>query len=274
MKVFISADMEGVAGVVNAQQLGPEGFEYEKFRELMTAEVSTAIEAAREAGARQVVVADSHGSGLNLLVDKLPDDIQLVRSWPRPLMMVEGIDETFDALIFIGYHTATHNPAGVRAHTISSAIFAELSLNGRPLPECGLNSAIAGHFGVPPVMLSGDDQAVREAQELLGPIEGAVVKWACGFHSARTLMPQAARREIARKVKAALGRLDDFKPFVVQPPITLTIRFKNYLPSEVLSYLPSVTRTDSRTIEFTADDMIAVSKFIQFVITFRPDLAP
>lgn len=108
MKVYISADMEGVAGVVNREQLVTDGFEFQQFRKFMTEEVNAAIEAAREAGATEIVVSDSHGTGLNLLMDLLPQDIQLVRSWPRPLGMMEGIDDTFSAAIFIGYH------AGVR----------------------------------------------------------------------------------------------------------------------------------------------------------------
>jgi len=121
LKIYISADMEGITGVVTGEQLGPTGFEYARFREFMTQEVNAAIEAARAAGATEIVVSDSHGNGQNLLLEKLPRDILLIRSWPRPLMMMQGIDETFAGVIFIGYHTATTNSQGVRAHTISSA---------------------------------------------------------------------------------------------------------------------------------------------------------
>ncbi|MGH7480895.1 MAG: M55 family metallopeptidase, partial [Longimicrobiales bacterium] len=119
LEVFISADMEGVAGAVTGEQLGPGGFEYQRFREFMTAEVLAAIEAARSAGATEILVADAHGNGQNLLIERLPNDIEIVRSWPRPLMMMQGIDSTFDAAIFLGYHASTTNPEGVRAHTMS-----------------------------------------------------------------------------------------------------------------------------------------------------------
>ena len=112
MKIYISADLEGVAGVVTEQQLDPAGFEYERFREFMTAEVNVAIEACFEAGATEVLVSDSHGNGQNLLIDRLPDQVSVIRSWPRPLMMMEGIDETFAGAIFLGYHCATTNPTG------------------------------------------------------------------------------------------------------------------------------------------------------------------
>ncbi len=274
LKVYISADMEGVVGVVTDQQLGPSGFEYTRFREFMTQEVIAAIEGARDAGATEILVSDSHGNGQNLLIEKLPQDITLVRAWPRPLMMMQGIDETFDAAIFIGYHASTDNPNGIRAHTMSSARLASVKLNGTPMPEAGINAAIAGHFGVPVVMISGDDAIVDEARKLLGDIEGAVVKWSIGFHSGRTIMPEAAYELIRAKAAAALRRLDDFSPYRLQTPITADVRFKNYRPSEVLAYLPIVERTDSHSIRFVGGNMVEVSKFFEFMLYYNPSLSP
>lgn len=274
LKIYISADMEGTVGVVTGDQLGPSGFEYNRFREFMTAEVKAAVEAAFEAGATEVVVSDSHGNGENLLLEKLPRNITLVRSWPRPLMMMQGIDETFDGAIFIGYHTGTTNTEGIRAHTISSAHLADVRLNGASMPEAGINAAIAGHFNVPIIMVSGDDAVVKEVSALLGDIEGAVVKWAYGFHSTRTLMPEAAYDLIRRKVKLAIGRIKDFKPYKLRTPVQLDVRFKNYRPSEILSYLSIVERTDSHSIRFMGKDMIEVSKFLEFMVTYEPSLEP
>lgn len=274
LKVYISADMEGVVGVVTDQQLGPSGFEYTRFREFMTQEVIAAIEGARDAGATEILVSDSHGNGQNLLIEKLPQDITLVRAWPRPLMMMQGIDETFDAAIFIGYHASTDNPNGIRAHTMASARLASVKLNGTPMPEAGINAAIAGHFGVPVVMISGDDAIVDEARKLLGDIEGAVVKWSIGFHSGRTIMPEAAYELIRAKAAAALRRLDDFSPYRLQTPITADVRFKNYRPSEVLAYLPIVERTDSHSIRFVGENMVEVSKFFEFMLYYNPSLSP
>ncbi|MEE9247028.1 MAG: M55 family metallopeptidase [Gemmatimonadota bacterium] len=274
LKVYISADMEGVVGVVTDQQLGPSGFEYTRFREFMTQEVIAAIEGARDAGATEILVSDSHGNGQNLLIEKLPQDITLVRAWPRPLMMMQGIDETFDAAIFIGYHASTDNSGGIRAHTMSSARLASVKLNGTPMPEAGINAAIAGHFGVPVVMISGDDAIVDEARRLLGDIEGAVVKWSIGFHSGRTIMPEAAYELIRAKAAAALRRLDDFSPYRLQTPITADVRFKNYRPSEVLAYLSIVERTDSHSIRFVGENMVEVSKFFEFMLYYNPSLSP
>lgn len=274
LKIYISADMEGVVGVVTGEQLGPSGFEYGRFREFMTREVLAAIDAAKAAGATEVLVSDSHGNGQNLLIEMFPDDVTVVRSWPRPLMMMQGIDESFDAAIFLGYHAGTHNPAGVRAHTISSARLADVRLNGRSVPEAGINAAIAGHFGVPVIMISGDDAAVAEAQELIGDIEGAVVKWNYSFHSARTLTPEAAYRLIGEKVTAAIARLDTFQPFRMSAPVTLDVRFKSYRPPQLLSYLSIVEQVDSHTIRYIGDTMIDISKFIEFITSYNVAIEP
>jgi D-amino peptidase len=273
-KVYISADMEGIAGVVTGEQLGAQGFEYQRFREFMTNEVLAAIEGARAGGATEILVSDSHGNGQNLLIEKFPKDVQIVRAWPRPLMMVEGIDSTFDAVLFVGYHTGTTNPEGVRAHTMSSANFADVRLNGVSVPEAGLNAAIAGHFGVPVALITGDDAVVKEARALLGDVEGAVVKWPLGFHSARTLTPEASCELIREKAKAAVARSGQRKPYRLKTPVELELRFKNYRPAEVLAYLPNVERADAHTVRFRGKDVLEVARFLEFVLNYEPGLSP
>ncbi|HKA22053.1 MAG TPA: M55 family metallopeptidase [Blastocatellia bacterium] len=274
LKIYISADMEGVVGVVTGDQLGPQGFEYSRFREFMTEEVKAAVGAAFDAGATEIVISDSHGNGENLLIEKLPKNVTIVRSWPRPLMMMQGIDETFDGVIFIGYHTSTTNPTGVRAHTISSARLADVRLNGVSMPEAGINAAIAGSFNVPIIMISGDDAIVKEATDLLGSIEGAVVKWSVSFHAAKTLTPEMAYELIREKTKKAIQRIKEFKPYKVKQPVQLDVRFKAYRPSELLAYLPIVQRTDSHSIRFIGKDIIEVSKFLEFITNYEPSLEP
>ncbi|MEX2526604.1 MAG: M55 family metallopeptidase [Gemmatimonadota bacterium] len=274
VKVFISADMEGVVGAVTGDQLGPGGFEYQKFREYMTQEVNAAIRGARAAGATEIVVADSHGNGQNLLMDLLPDDILLVRSWPRELGMMHGVDESFDAAILLGYHASTDNSEGVRAHTFSSANYHSVRLNGRVMTEGSVSAAIAGHFGVPVVMVSGDDAAVAEVQGEVGAVEGAVVKWNHGFHSATTVMPERAYALIEEAARRGVERRTEIAPYTPSQPLTLDLRFKNYLPAEVLSYLPSVERTDSHTIRYVGADMVEISRFLQFVGRYTASLSP
>lgn len=274
LKVYISADMEGVVGVVTGDHLGPTGFEYQKAREWLTDEVNAAIRAARGAGATEIVVSDSHGNGENILLDEIPRGVRLVRSWPRPLGMMQGIDETFDAAIYIGYHASTTNSAGVRAHTMSSGTLTAVRINGVEVPEAVINAAISGHFGVPVVMISGDDAIIAEARHHLGDIEGATLKWNYGFHSAMTVTPEESQEIIYETVSSALARLDDFEAYRLEGPIEVEVAFKNYLPAELLAYLPTVHRVDSHTIGFTGKDMIEVSKFFGFMTRYRADITP
>jgi D-amino peptidase len=266
--------MEGIAGVTSDQQLGPAGFEYARFREFMTAEVLAAIAGAREAGATEIVVSDSHGNGQNLLIERLPPDVTVIRSFPRPLMMMEGIDSTFHAAVFIGYHASTTNVRGVRAHTISSANLAAVELNGVAVPEAGINAAIAGHFGVPVVMVSGDDAAVEETRKLLGDVEGAVVKRAISFHATATMTPEAAQGLIKQRVRTALGRRAAFRPYRVTAPVRLDVTFKSYRPAEMLAYLPIVERTTAHAVRFSGRSILEVSRFLEFITTYEAGLTP
>jgi D-amino peptidase len=268
-KLLISVDMEGLAGAVTGEQLGPTGFEYQRFRQFMTDETLAAIEGAREAGAGEILVADSHGNGQNLLIDQLPPDIKVVRSWPRELGMVHGIDDTFDGVIFLAYHASTANLEGVRAHTMSSANITSVKLNGVEVPEAGVNAAIAGYFDVPVIMISGDNAIVAEATALLGDIEGAVVKWSNSFHSATTLTPTAAASLIREKAKTAVERIGDFEPYKLDGPVTFDLSLKHYRPVELLGFLPIVERTSSHSIRYVGENMLEVSRFFQFVTSYN-----
>ena len=273
-RIFIAVDMEGIGGVVTDAQLGPEGFEYSRFRELMTEEANTAITAARLEGAAEFVVADSHGNFQNLLVDRLPSDVEVVRGGPRPLGMMQGMDASFDGAIFIGYHASTTNPAGVRAHTFSSANLADVKLNDRSVTEGAWCAALAAHFGVPVLAVSGDEAAVKEVQALVAGVAGAVVKWPYGFHSARTLSPEASRKAIAEAVRKGMARRGQPPSFHVETPVRVEVRFKNYRPAEVASWLPGVERVDAHAIRYTARDMVEAARFSSFLGSYQADLHP
>jgi D-amino peptidase len=274
LKVHISVDMEGVAGVVTSEQLGPTGFEYARFREFMTREALAAVNAAKAAGATEVIVADSHGNGQNLLIEQFPADVRVIRSWPRRLGMVAGVDDKVDAAMFIGYHAGTNNPSGVRAHTFSSANLTRVALNGTNVTEGAWNAAVAGHFGVPVIMMSGDDAAIEEVRKAVGGIEAAETKRTLGFHSALTLTPQASATLIGERVTAAMRRRSEFRPLKVQTPIVVDVSFKNYMAAEVLAYLPIFERVDSHSIRFRAKDMVEASAIMSFIGEYRADITP
>lgn len=267
-RLYISADIEGTAGVSSSQQTGPAGFEFQKARDWMTKEVTSACRAAFACGVKEVVVSDSHGSGQNLLLDDLPENVQVVRSWPRPLCMMEGIDHgNFDAAIFLGYHTGATDLFGVLAHTLSSAGIRAVRLNGEIASETVISAATAAHYGVPVIMVSGDDAYTAHAKSILGEIECATVKWSASHTSVRTLLPQEACELINHHLKKALKRLDDFQPHVINTSISVEVACVKRESVELLAYLPMFTRTSSTTIQFVAEDMPAVSRILSFLLS-------
>jgi D-amino peptidase len=211
-----------------------------------------------------------------LLIEKFPTDVPVtvVRSFPRPLGMMEGIDSSFAAVIFIGYHAATTSTTGVRAHTMSSALLTRIALNGSAQSEAGINAAIAAHFGVPVVMITGDDAIVSETKQRLGNIEGVAVKHAIGFHSVATMLPEVAQGNIRARAKIAVNRRAEMKPYTMTKPVTVDVSFKNYRPVEISATLSSIQRVDAHTARLVAKDMIEASKFLEFVTSYDPAITP
>lgn len=193
---------------------------------------------------------------------------RLIRAWPRPLGMMQGVDSTFDAVVFIGYHAREGRADAVLAHTFSGDEV--VKLNGVEMSEAGYNAAIAGDLGVPVVFLSGDQTICSDAREQLGPIETAAVKQAIGFHSARMIPPGEAQALIREGVKRGVGRRKDLKPFRVTHPIKTEVRFNEIVKAELASYIPGVDRTSGNTIVFTAPDMVAASQFLEAIESLKP----
>lgn len=273
MRIYISADIEGVAGVVSRDQTGPASFEYAEAREWMTGEVNAACEAAFGNGASEVVVSDSHGNGQNLLPDVLDERVELVRSWPRPLGMMQGIEHgEYAAAVLIGYHAGSTNLGGVLAHTHSSKAFREIRINGDTFSEALISAATASHFSVPVIFASGDDAFAREFNNAIPDVETVITKCAYGTLSARTLLPAESRRRIRQGVTDAIQRHDEFSCLKVALPISLSVSFKHRLPAEVLEYLPSVTRSDAFTVEMDVSDMTEVTRVLSFMTQYNPAL--
>jgi D-amino peptidase len=262
--------MEGITGVVQPAQLGPPGFEYARAREWMTAEAKAAIEGARAAGATSFVIADSHGNAQSLLIDQLPEDVQVVRGFPRPLSMMQGVDASFSAAIFIGYHASEMTAGAVRGHTFSSARLLGVSLNGTEVSEGMFNAAIAGHFGVPVVFASGDRAAVIQLQAAVPGIEAAVVKEPLGYHSAITVTPARGQAMIREGVRRGVAKRTAIKPYAVQTPIKLEVGFKLTLDAERASYIPALTRAGAHTVAGTLPDILHIVRLMQVLTSLEP----
>lgn len=258
MKLLIAADMEGITGVVTWGQVTPGQAEYERFRRLMTADVNATVHGAFEAGADEVTVADGHWNGDNILVEELDPRARLNCGSPSPLAMVQGVRDA-DGVLFVGYHARAGSANGVLAHTWSSRTVANLWLNGILMGEYGLNAAVAGHFGAPALMISGDQTACAQAVELLGSLETAVVKQASGFSSAECLPPDVTRpmlQEAARRAVARLKAGDAPAPFLVSKPVQVVVEWLQPAMADRAVLLPGASQDGLRTA-FTAEDMLA-----------------
>jgi D-amino peptidase len=264
-KIFISVDMEGITGVVQPAQLGPDGFEYASARTWMTAEVNAAIAGIRASGPAEIVVADSHGNGQSLLIDKLPDDVRIVRGFPRPLEMMQGIDDTFAAAVFIGYHASEWTAKAVRGHTISSARLLGIKLNGMEVSEGIYNAALAGQFGVPVAFVSGDRLAVTQVQQVAPAAEGAIVKEPYGYHSAITVTPARGQLMIREGLARAMSKLGSLQPYRVRTPIDLEVGFKLTLDAERAAFVPGLARSDAHGVKGTFHDMSEITRLLQVI---------
>jgi D-amino peptidase len=268
-KIFISVDMEGISGVVQPAQLGPDGFEYQRAREWMTGEVNAAIAGIRDSGPAEIVVCDSHGNGQSLLIDKVPDDVRVVRGFPRPLEMMQGIDESFAAAAFIGYHASEWTANAVRGHTISSARLLGIRLNGAEVSEGIFNAALAGHFGVPVAFVSGDRLAVTQVQQVAPNAEGAIVKEPYGYHSANTVTPARGQAMIRDGLKRAMAKLGSLQPYRVQTPVALDVGFKLTIDAERAAFIPGLARSDAHNVKGTFRDMPEITKLLQVLTSLE-----
>ena len=260
MKVFISVDMEGISGLVSGEETSSAGKDYGLFRQLMTEEANAAIEGALQAGATEIVVRDAHGSALNILPNLLSPEAKLIREWSLgPLDMMEGIDQTFDAVFLVGYHAQAGTPDAVIAHTVTGTVY-DLKLNGKVVPELGLNAAIAGYFGVPVALVTGDLAVTRQAMDVLGEVTTVAVKEGIG-KAAKTIHPEKARQLIRTAAAEALKNLPGYKPFKLTSPVTMEIAFTRQDLATKASMIPGARRTGNRSAAFTHQDLLEVLKF-------------
>lgn len=256
MRVYISVDMEGVAGVVHEHQTDPtdprHAAEYARSCRFMTGEANAAIEGALAAGATSVCVNDSHWLMRNLMADELHEAAELISGGPKSLSMVEGIDGGFDAAMFIGYHGRAGTWTSVIDHTYTDRIH-EVRVNGAPVGELGLNAGLAGCFDVPVALASGDDTLAAEARLLLGEgIETVVVKEALSRYAAKSLSPAEARRRIRAGAERALAR--PHAPFTFSTPVTIETEYSLSVHADMAELVPGSERTGGRTVRFRHDD--------------------
>lgn len=262
MKVYVATDMEGTVGVVHRKQVHPDQSGYAQAQKWLTGEVNAAIEGARKGGADEFVVMDGHAYCRNILPDELDEDVELISGMPGPttVAMLQGIDTSFDASIFIGYHARALAPYANLDHTSFSATVDGLRLNGKLVGEYGINGAYLGHFGIPVVFAAGDQAFIEEITELVPNISSVVTKKPFSRFSAQSLHPNKAYRLITEGAATGIERVKEIEPIVFKPPITIELHFTHPIYAQLALYVPGTKFVDNQTVSFTHDDFLEVHK--------------
>lgn len=266
--IYISCDMEGTAGVTLWRQCDhKDTSEYPVYRRYMSKEVAATIAGAKAAGATDVLVNDSHGSMANLLWDELPHDVRVIAGSRKPGSMTEGLAPHFVGAIFTGYHAKAGHANGVLAHTyVGNAIY-DVRINGRPCSEALINAAVAGCYGVPLLMLSGDRAIVDEITEQLPWVVGVAVKDGIGNMSANSLSPAAAQQALHDAAVDAVEKRARARPFRFEPPFELEIATTQIEHTEFIAGVPGIERIGARRVRYRCDDYLVLYRM--FVTAYR-----
>ncbi|HTS88795.1 MAG TPA: M55 family metallopeptidase [Gemmatimonadales bacterium] len=258
MRIYLSVDMEGITGVVHEDQTNPVdprcAGEYARFRRLMTAEANAAVEGAVAGGATRILVNDSHWTMRNLLAEELHPAAELLSGGPKTWSMMEGISEGWDAAILIGYHAKAGTANAILDHTYTDRIL-DVRLNGQSVGELGINAALAGSFGVPIALVSGDQALAREAQDLLGgAVRTVAVKEAVSRHAARSVAPERACALIREAARDVVTHRAFPPPFRLGSPVRLEVDFAATVHADLAAMAPGFQRPGARTLGFQHDD--------------------
>jgi len=268
LKIFISVDMEGIWGVVHGNQCSSDSPEYQAARKWMVEDVNAVIQGLFEAGATEVVVNDSHGSMRNIVASELDRRATLISGSPKPLSMMEGIDSSFQGCIFVGYHARAGSAPAILDHTISGAAVYAIKINGQEMPELGINAAIAGYFKVPVIMLTGDTETCRQAQEILGQeLVTVPVKEAVGRLAAKNFPREKVLTDLKEGAKKALALAGSNRLFVLKAPCKFELEFHTSQQTELGLLIPGVRRVSPRALAFETGDYLEGFKLMRALIS-------
>ncbi|MFT9496087.1 M55 family metallopeptidase [Anaerosolibacter sp.] len=260
MKIYISADIEGISGVVNSTHVSQQGYDYNRARKLMTDEVNAAVKGAKLSGAKTILVNDSHGPMTNLLIEELDEDVVLITGNKKLLGMMEGIDDTYDAVLLIGYH-ARHNTSGVLAHTYHGGVISEVKVNGKAVGEFEFNALVAGQYSVPVVFVSGDDTLSEQVKNFHPDIETLVVKNTHSRYTAACMQPKKVHRLLEDSVHKILSQeIKRITPCKMEGEIELEVSFLNSGMAEATLFIPGVVLIEPNRVRYAAKDIIEAYK--------------
>jgi len=265
LKIFISVDMEGIGGIGTSAMTSNGGKDYETGRKLMTNEVNAVVSAIFESGPATILVNDSHGDMQNLLHTQLDPRVEYIQSNIKPLGMVQGLDASFDAVIFIGYHAMAGAENGFLAHT-GAGVVKGLWLNGTEVGEGGLNAHFASAIGVPVILASGDKTFSEEIRKLI-PVRTVITKEAIGLSAAKLIHPDVVIKELQTQTKAALKEIKKVKPLTAEP-IELRMKVDNPTRADVAMSIPGMKRIDGYTVSYQAKNMEEAYKLIRVIYKY------
>lgn len=269
MNIYISSDMEGVAGVCSWQQVDARTphRDFEIFRRFYTREVTSSVEGARAGGAAGVLVNDSHGPMRNLLLDELPSDVRVIFGNRKPFSMVQGADAGFGGAFFVGYHGAAGDADAVLCHTYTPSVVYDVRVNGVRCSEATLNAGLLGFYGVPLLLVTGDRTTVDGVREQMPWVRGVVVKESIGNFAAHSMTPAAACRAIRSGAEEAIRGAAAAQPFRFEAPIVLEVTLVTAAQAHLVATIPGFERTGSRSVRFTHESYPVVFK--AFVASWR-----
>jgi D-amino peptidase len=265
MKLYISADIEGITGVANWDDAEIGHAEHDIFRKIMTNEIITACKEAKSNGAKEVLVKDAHASGRNILIENLPEYVTVIRGWSgHPYSMVQGLDSSFDVLFMIGYHSPSGSLGNPLAHTMVSAIIREMRLNGHRISEFTLHALVAGTYKVPVTLLTGDDEMCKQAEELIPQIVTLPVKLGLG-NAVVTKTPAKVFPEYKNAVKESMN-VKRFRECIPVIPSTLSVEIEYTKPviAYKYSFFPGAEMKNESTLQYNAESVFDMMTFIQF----------
>jgi D-amino peptidase len=253
VKVFISVDMEGVSGITDPEDVLPDGADYQRGRVFMTGDANAAILGAYDGGADEVLVNDSHWIMRNLLLEQLDPRARTIKGFHKSLCMVQGLEQSYDAAVFVGYHSCAGTEGGVLNHTLLGKEIQNVYLNGEPTGETRLNAAFAGHFGVPVVLVAGDAAVCDEARRVIGDVETVAVKDGIDKFTANCLHPQVAQSQIRGATARAVRDSGRFSPYRLSPPYTLGIEWNSTTIAATCALIPGVQANGPRSNEYVTN---------------------
>lgn len=255
MKLYVSVDMEGITGLPDYTYVIAGKHNYERGRRIMTAETNHVIDAAFKCGCESILINDSHSKMNNILVDELHPEAELITGNVKPLSMMQGLDETYDGAMFVGYHVRA-GQFGVMSHAMIHAV-RNFYINDKPIGEMGFNAYVAGHFGVPVLLVAGDDQASKEAEELIPNVTTVAVKEAISRSAVKSLTPKKAGERLTEKVTQALENRHQIQPLTPPENPTLKIEFNNYGQAEWANLMPNTEIIPGTTVvAYQAKDIL------------------